>query len=341
MAAISSSVIRPKTRRVREDPPGRSARARSSRYDPRMDLLDLIGNTPLIELRSLAPRPEIRLFAKLEGGNPSGSIKDRVALALVRAHEAAGRLRPGGTIVEASSGNTGIALATIARRRGFRAVVVLPQEVPAPIFDLLDLLGADIEMCAGCHGMDQAIARASRLAEQNGWPLLGQFDDPGNIAIHEQTTGAEIDAALPKVDLLVAGIGTGGTIMGVSRRLRARNPRLRVIGVEPRFGDHLQGLRRIDDGYRPPLLDLDALDGRVLIDSATALRTAREIAQAEGICAGVSSGAVVAAALRQAQRLECGNVVVMFSDGGWKYLPARPWDAAADADARLDDVHWW
>ena len=304
-------------------------------------LLARIGDTPLVELRRLSPRPGVRLFAKLEGLNPSGSVKDRVALALVEEAERAGKLRPGMTIVEASSGNTGIALTMVARRKGYDVRIVLPKEVAPSIGDALGLYGADCIWCPRCVGMDDAIRRAHELSEKHGWYPLGQFEQAANMQAHYRTTGVELLAQLDRIDVFVAGIGTGGTVMGVGKRLRERNPDVQIIGIEPKLGDKLQGLRSLAEGFRPPLLDLDALDGRILVDNPSAIAAAQELAQVEGICAGISAGATLQAARKVAARMERGNIVLMFSDGGLKYLPARPWEAAHAEDARLDDIHWW
>lgn len=304
-------------------------------------LLARVGNTPLVELRHLSPNPRVRIFAKLEGANPSGSIKDRIALGLVNEAERRGELRPGMTLVEASTGNTAIALAMVARQRGYRIKVMLPEGVPPPIWDTLGLLGADIEWCKPCAGMKGAIEHAREEAARIGGYALRQFSDPGNVRIHYETTGTEIAAALDRIDVFVSGIGTGGTITGVGRRLREHSPAVRIVGVEPATGERLQGLQCIEDGFAPPLFDIALLDRRLRVTAAHSLTMMRLVAEREGIVAGVSSGATLSAALREAERLEEGNIVVMFSDGGWKYLPTRPWDAAAQADADLDDVHWW
>ncbi len=309
--------------------------------EPRDGLLAQVGNTPLVELTRMSADLPVRLFAKLEGHNPSGSVKDRVALALVEEAERAGRLKPGQTIVEASSGNTGIALTMVARRKGYQVKIVLPKEVAPSIGDALALFGADCIWCPNCVGMDDAIRRAAELSEKHGWYPLGQFTQSVNVETHYRTTGAEIVRQLGRVDAFVAGIGTGGTVMGVGRRLREHNPGVRIIGVEPRLGERLQGLCCLDRGFRPPLLDLDQLDGRILVDNPSAIAAAQELATTEGICAGISAGASLVAARKVASRMDSGNVVLMFSDGGWKYLPARPWEAARAGDQRLDDVHWW
>jgi cysteine synthase len=312
----------------------------SKRARPR-DLLELIGDTPLVELKRLSPKPAVRIFAKLEGSNPSGSIKDRIVLAMIKAAEARGDLKPGDTIVEASTGNTAIALAVIAKRRGYRARIVLPRGIVPSVPDLLALYDAEISWEEPLGGMRGTIEAAHRIAEQGGFHELGQFTHQANVDCHYATTGAEIAAALDRVDVFVAGIGTGGTIMGVGRRLREEKPGVRVVGVEPRLGERLQGLRSLVEGYLPPLLDLDQLDHRYLVDSASAIATTRRIVQTEGIMAGVSSGATLHTALRVAEDMDQGNIVVMFSDSGWKYLPSRPWDAADTGDESLDEVHWW
>ncbi|MCB9665253.1 MAG: cysteine synthase family protein [Alphaproteobacteria bacterium] len=307
----------------------------------RPGLLSVVGRTPLVELRHLAPKPGVRLLAKLEGQNPSGSIKDRIALALVEQAEARGELKPGDTIVEASTGNTGIAVAMVARQRGYQLKVVIPHGVVPSIRDVLELLGVEILWVEPYAGMRGAIETARALARTRGWFPLNQFGNALNVQTHYACTGTEIAEAAGKVDAFVAGIGTGGTIMGVSTRLREDNPDLQVIGVEPKMGEHLQGLRSLEDGYRPPLLDLDALSGRFLVSAARALEAAHQVASTEGILAGVSSGAALHAALRVAERMDEGTIVVMFSDGGWKYLPARPWGAARRQDPNLDETHWW
>ena len=308
---------------------------------PAPTVLGLIGDTPLVELPRLSPRPGVRLFAKLEGQNPSGSVKDRIALALVEAAERRGDLKPGATIIEASSGNTAIALAMVAKQKGYRVQVVIPEGVAPSISDILALYGADIIWCEPRAGMKGAIELAQQRAEAHGYYPLRQFFDQANTEAHYRTTGREIVEALGQVDVFVAGIGTGGTLMGVGKRLREQNPDVRVIGVEPRMGERLQGLRSLAEGFVPPLLDLKALDGRFLMDSATAIAAARRVVEAEGVLVGVSSGACLAVALRVAETMERGNIVVMFSDGGWKYLPARPWDVAQRGERALDETHWW
>ena len=310
-------------------------------HDGQGTLAALVGATPLIELRSMSPRPGVRLFAKLEGQNPSGSVKDRIAVAMLDAAEERGALQPGATLVEASTGNTAIALAALAPRRGYRVRVVLPKGIVPSIADILDLYGAEIEWCEPEAGMRGAIRRVQEMAERPGYHAVGQFSDPANVRCHYATTGEEIVRAMERVDVFVAGIGTGGTITGVGRRLREQWPDVQVVGVEPRLGERLQGLRSLAEGYVPPLLDLGMLNRRFLVDSASAVAAARDVMRAEGVFAGVSSGAALHTALRVAGGMESGNIVMMFSDGAWKYLPSRPWDAAGADAEDLDEVHWW
>jgi cysteine synthase len=305
------------------------------------DLLQLIGNTPLVELSRLSPKAGVRIFAKLEGQNPSGSVKDRIVLSIVEEAERRGHLRPGNTIIEASSGNTAISLAMVGKQKGYQIRVVIPQEVPPSIGDILKLYEAQIEWCDPQVGMSGAINIAKETARTQGYYFLGQFESTTNLQTHYQSTGLEITQALPQIDAFIAGIGTGGTIMGVGRRLREDNPNVRIIGVEPQPGERLQGLKSLADGYAPPLLDLNQLSGRFLVDAATAIDAARLVAQTEGILVGISSGATLSTALRIAKDMDNGNIVVMFPDGGWKYLPARPWGFAHDGSEDLDDTHWW
>ena len=314
---------------------------------PLSSLLDLIGGTPLVELSKMASSDTegVRIFAKLEGQNPSGSIKDRIVKAMVEQAEAQGRLQPGDTIIEASSGNTAIASCMVGKQRGYNVKVVIPPEVVPSVGDILRLLGAEVVWCEPGLGMKGAIDHAQALAKANGWQYLGQFDDRINMETHYAATGREIAEALEQVDVFVAGIGTAGTIMGVGKRLKEANPKVKVIGVEPRMGQSLQGLRSLSEGYVPPLLDLGMLSGRFLVDSATAIAAAKSVIEAEGIMAGVSSGATLHVARRIARRMagrsEKGNIVAMFSDGAWKYLPSHPWGAALEGDSDLDETHWW
>lgn len=305
-------------------------------------ILDHIGNTPLVEVSRMSPKPGVRIFAKLEGLNPTGSIKDRVAGYLVRQAEESGALKPGQTLVEASTGNTALALALIAKQKGYKLKVVIPHRATPGVADLLATFDTEIVWCDPMAGMKGAIELARQLGQEKGCFNTCQFESEANVRAHYETTGPEILQALPNPDVFIAGIGTGGTLMGVGRLLKERNPDVKVIGVEPRMGEQLQGLRSLEEGYIPPLLDLDKLDGRFLVDSATAFECARTLLQREGIFAGVSSGAVLHCAQRIAERMDGGSIAVIFADGGWKYLATGPW--REEMEARMvhpDDTAWW
>ncbi|MFH1560522.1 MAG: cysteine synthase family protein [Chloroflexota bacterium] len=305
-------------------------------------ILDYVGNTPLVEISRMSPKPGVRIFAKLEGYNPTGSIKDRVAKYLVQQAEESGDLKPGQTLVEASTGNTALALALIAKQKGYKVKAVIPRRATPGVGDLLAMYEVEIVWCDPLAGMKGAIEMAKRLSQEEGCFNTCQFESKANLLAHYETTGPEILRALPKVDVFIAGIGTGGTLMGVGKKLKEHNPQTRVIGVEPKMGDQLQGLRSLQEGYIPPLLNLDMLDGRFLVDTREAFDCARSLLEKEGIFAGVSSGAVLHCAQRVAQRMDSGNIVVIFADGGWKYLAAGPWKE--EMEARMlhpDETAWW
>ncbi len=308
-----------------------------------MDILSLVGHTPLVELKACSPKPGIRLFAKVEGQNPTGSVKDRIVAFMLERARSEGRLKPGQEIVEATTGNTGISLAMIGRRLGHRVRAIVPESVFPDVVQALHAYGAEIEWVPADLGIKRAIDVAREAVRRDGAFLLDQFCSQDNPLCHYETTATEILGELPHVDALVCGLGTGGTIMGVGRRLREANPRVQLIAAEPHPGNNLQGLRSLDDGFVPPILDLTRLDGKILVRSASAFRAAREVLNREGLFVGLSSGAVMHAALKWAQRLERANMVLVFADSGWKYLgtPAfRPEAPIPDEDA-LDDVLWW
>lgn len=313
-----------------------------------MEPLELVGDTPLVELRYLSPRPGVRIFAKLEGTNPTGSIKDRIARRLVEEGERDGRIRPGMTLVEASTGNTAIALALVAKQRDYRLRIVLPHGVVPAVPQVLEVLGSEIVWCPPEAGTRRAIDMAREMARADPEHVFAvqQFSNPLNIDTHFHGTGSEIAHAFERtgerVDILVAGIGTGGTIMGVARRLRRSFPEVRVVGLEPALGEYLQGLRHIEESFVPPLLDLDELNGRWIVTAHDSINAAKQVAEREGLLVGISSGACLHIALKEAARYpgDC-NIVCMFSDSGWKYLPAQPWEAAAAREVSLDEVHWW
>jgi [CysO sulfur-carrier protein]-thiocarboxylate-dependent cysteine synthase len=306
------------------------------------DLVDAIGNTPLVGLPRLSPRPGIRLWAKLEGQNPTGSVKDRVAKAMVEDAEKSGVLGPGATLLEPSSGNTGIALAVVARVRGYRLVVVLPENTSLERRQLLELYGARIVLSPADQGSNGAIERAKALAaEHPDWVMLYQYGNPANVLAHYETTGPEIWRDLPEVTHFVAGLGTSGTLMGVGRYLKEQNPAIKVIAAEPEYGDLVYGLRNLDEGFVPPIFDPDLLDGRIKAGAAVSLGRTRQLAAVEGLFAGVSGGAALHVALRVAERLERAEIVLLVADGGWKYLSTGAYAAdEAAAEAGISGQLW-
>ena len=307
----------------------------------------MVGHTPLVELQSLSPEPGIRLFAKLEAQNPTGSIKDRIVLRILRAARESGELEPGQRIVEASTGNTGVALAMFGRLLGHPVDVCVPESVYPEIEELLQVYGARIRRVPRKAGIKTAREVAQAVARETGAFYLGQFDSPENARTHYETTAAELLADLDTVDVLVAGMGTGGTITGVGRRLKEANPGCHVLGVEPRLGVHVQGLKSLEDGFIPPVLDETVLDGKIIVGNRHAFSHARRAMLAEGLFGGISSGAVLHAGLRAASRIRKGNIVLIMADGGWKYLGTDLWsqndlDPAIEAhEDPLDDVLWW
>ena len=304
-------------------------------------LLDLVGNSPLVELSRLSPKPEVRLYAKLEGQNPTGSIKDRVALSMVEAAERAGELVPGRELLEPTSGNTGISLALVARLKGYRLTCVMPENVTEERRRLLRLYGAEIVESPGAEGSNGAVRLALDLAERDDrYHMLFQYGNQANTAAHYEGTGAEIAEILDRLDMLVAGLGTGGTLMGAGERVRESFPDVVVAAAEPLPGDPVMGLRSLDEGYVPPILDVSKLDRKLLVSNAEADAGLRALLEREGILAGVSSGAVVHVARRLAQELDEGVVVAILADGGWKYLSAGFWDAP-DAEADMEQSVWW
>ena len=297
----------------------------------------------MVELQHCSPKPGVRLFAKLEGWNPTGSVKDRIVREMLLGAEQEERLAPGGTVIEASTGNTGIALAMVGRARGYDVRIVMPENVYPEIPRAIEVYGAEIEWVSAELGVKRAIERAKEAAERNGWLFLDQFCNPYNVRSHYETTGPEILEDLPQVDVFVAGLGTGGTLMGVGRRLKEANPTTKVYAVEPHPGTQLQGRTSLADGFIPPILDFAQLDGKILVRSEHAFRAAAEVMRREAIFAGVSSGAVLHAGLKIARRLERGNVVLLFADNGWKYLDTNLWltDIEPGDGEELDDTIWW
>ena len=304
-------------------------------------LLDLIGSTPLVELPRLTPKPSVQLYAKLEGQNPTGSIKDRIAKAMIDAAEASGELVPGRRLLEPTSGNTGIALALVAKLRGYALTCVMPENVTEERRRLLRLYGAEIVDSPGEEGSNGAVRLALELAAKDtSFFMPFQYANEANPLAHYEGTGAEIVAALDRVDVLVAGLGTGGTLMGAGERVREAFPEVTVVAAEPLPGDEVMGLRSLADGYVPPILDVSKLDRKLLVSNAESIAGLRLLLEREGVFGGVSSGAVVHAARRVAEDLEEGVVVCVLADAGWKYLSAGFWDAE-DADEAMACSVWW
>jgi cysteine synthase len=304
-------------------------------------LLDLIGSTPLVELTHLSPKPSVQLFAKLEGQNPTGSIKDRVAKGMIDAAEASGELQPGRRLLEPTSGNTGISLALIAKLRGYPLTCVMPENVTEERRRLLRLYGAEIIGSPGDEGSNGAVRLALDLAARDtSFFMPFQYANQANPLAHYEGTGAEIAAVLDRVDAFVAGLGTGGTLMGAGERLRETFPEIVVAAAEPLPGDAVMGLRSLADGYVPPILDVTKLDRKLLVSNKESIAGLRLLLDREGIFGGVSSGAVIHAARRVASELDEGVVVCVLADGGWKYLSADFWDAD-DVEPTMERSVWW
>jgi len=304
-------------------------------------VLDLVGNTPLVELRSLSPKPGVRIYAKLEAQNPTGSIKDRVAKAMIETAEESGELMPGRELLEPTSGNTGISLALIAKLKGYRLTCVLPSNATEERRQLLRLYGASIVESPGEEGSNGAVRLALEMAEQDPkWFMPFQYANPANPRAHYEGTGAEIADALDRLDVLVAGLGTGGTLMGAGDRLRESFPGVVVAAAEPMPGDFVMGLRSLDAGYVPPILDVSKLDRKVLVSNDESVAAVRALLDREGIFAGVSGGAVVHVARKLAAELDEGVVACVLADGGWKYLSADFWNAD-DVERSMERTLWW
>jgi len=306
-------------------------------------IVDAIGHTPLVEIPRMCPNPNVRLYAKLEGLNPTGSVKDRVARYLIEDLEASGRLGPDSIIIEPTSGNTGIALAMIARRKGYRIAVVMPDNVTQERRQLLTIFGAEIIDSPGAKGSNGAVELAKYLvAKDSRFVMPYQYGNPANPRAHYETTGVEILADCPEVDVFVAGLGTGGTLMGVGRRLREANPDVRIYAAEPLPGELVQGLRSMDEGFVPEIFDPALIDGKFLVSNADAIRALRALGEREGIFAGVSSGGVLVAAARVARTMEHGTIVALLADGGWKYLSEGLWTRdLAEMGEDMESRSWW
>ncbi|MEP6641228.1 MAG: cysteine synthase family protein [Gaiellales bacterium] len=311
----------------------------------RIAALSAVGNTPLVELPRMTPKPGVRIFAKLEEQNPTGSVKDRVALSMVEAAEESGELLPGQRILEPTSGNTGISLAMIGKVKGYPVSVVMPESATPERVELLRMYGAEIIFSPGNMGSNGAVAMARELAERDPSVFMPfQYANEANPGAHYCGTALEILDQVPdgQVDAFVAGLGTGGTLMGTGRRLREVNPDVRIVAAEPLQGDPVMGLRSLEDGYTPPILDISQLDRKVLVSNGESVSTLRKLLSLEGVFAGVSAGAALAVARRVAADMEGGNVVVVFADGGSKYLSAGIYTKPAEQlEREMEERVWW
>ncbi len=307
-------------------------------------ILDAIGNTPLVRLSHFSPKPGVNVYAKLEGANPTGSLKDRIALQMIRAAEESGELTPDKTVLEPTSGNTGISLAMVCRAKGYHLLCVLPDIVTREREQLLRAFGADVVYAEGAYSTNDAVFLAQKMvAETPGrYYMPFQYGNENNPRAHYETTGPEILRDVPEVDVFVAGLGTGGSLTGVGRYLKEQRPGVKVMAAVPHPGDLVQGLRALEDGFIPPVLDDSVLDGRVVVDSLSSFAMVKELMEKEAIFAGISSGAVLKVAVKAAQRLDRGNVVALLADGGWKYLSTDLW--TRDYGETPDEVEgkiWW
>ena len=308
-------------------------------------ILDAIGNTPLVELQNMALKEGVRVFVKLEGQNPTGSLKDRIAKYMVEKAEREGALTGDKVILEPTSGNTGISLAFVAGLKGYRVKVVMPDNVSHERVEILQAYGAKVVFSEGARGTNGSIAVAQEMMEEsrNGdYYMPYQYGNSANPGAHYETTGQEIIDDLPDVDMFVAGLGTGGTLMGVGRRLKEHNPEVKVIAIAPEPGDNIQALRSLEEGFIPPILDLSLLDSRIMVSSADSFHMTKELLLREGIFAGISSGAVIYGAMKMAQRIERGNIVCLLADGGWKYLSTGLWSKHyGEMEEEARDKIWW
>ena len=309
------------------------------RYD---DILEAVGNTPLVGMPRMSPKPGVRLWAKLEGNNPTGSTKDRIAKKMIEMAEASGELTPEKVVLEPTSGNTGISLAMICARKGYPLTVVIPDNASEERIGLLRLFGAEIVFSDGDKGTNGSIEVARALAADAKYYMPFQYGNPANPLAHEEGTAREIIRDLPEITHFVAGMGTGGTLTGNGRALHAHNPDVKVIAAEPELGDLVYGLRSLDAGFIPPIFDPAQVNRKFLVDSSSSLRTNRELTAREGIFAGISSGAVVYVARRIAQELDDGDIVCLLPDGGWKYLSTEAWATELEvAEKGVAESLWW
>jgi cysteine synthase B len=300
------------------------------------NIVESIGNTPLVELPRMSPNPDVRIYAKLEGHNPTGSVKDRVAKSMIEVAEAEGLIQPGQTILEPTSGNTGIALGMICRRKGYPLKVVMPDNVTEERTQLLRMYGAEVVYSEGAKGSNGAVEVALEMAQDSQYYMPYQYGNEANPLAHYNGTAVEILDELDEVAAFVGGLGTGGTLMGNGRRLKEANPETLIVAAEP-----MQGLRSLDDGFIPPIIDISILDRKIMVSNRDAIVWTKRLLDEEGIFAGVSSGAIAAIASRIASELDSGNVVFLIPDDGWKYLSAGVYTKPIEEIENLDSTVWW
>jgi [CysO sulfur-carrier protein]-thiocarboxylate-dependent cysteine synthase len=307
------------------------------------DVVQSIGNTPLVELPSLSPKPGVRIWAKLESRNPTGSVKDRVARALIEDAEAKGAVGPGSTILEPTSGNTGISLAMICSRKGYKLKVVMPENVTPERTQLLKMYGAEIIYSPGDQGSNGAVAMSLEIAGENpSYYMPYQYGNEANPGAHYNGTALEILEELDEVSAFVAGLGTGGTLMGNGRRLKEElGDTVKIVAAEPMQGEPVQGLRSLDDGFIPPIIDIGLLDRKIFVTNRDAIVWTRKLLDDEALFAGVSTGAIASIAVRIANELEEGNVVFVVADDGWKYLSSGIYTLPVDEIENLESTVWW
>ena len=305
-------------------------------------LVEAIGYTPLVELPRLSPKPTVRVYAKLEGRNPTGSVKDRIARAMIEDAEERGQIAPGQTVLEPTSGNTGISLAMICRRKGYPLKVVVPDNVTGERIGLLRMYGAEVVLSEGAKGSNGAVELALQMAERDAsYYMPYQYGNEANPRAHYEGTAPEILEELDEVAAFVAGLGTGGTLMGVGRRLKEEDPDTLVVAAEPMQGEDVQGLRSLDDGFIPPILDVSLLDRKIMVANREAIVWTQRLLHEEGVFAGVSAGAIASVAVRIGDELDGGNVVFLIPDDGWKYLSSGVYTKPVDELEGIDSTFWW
>ncbi len=305
------------------------------------NIVESIGNTPLVELPRLSPKPDVRIYAKLEGHNPTGSVKDRVAKSMIEAAEAEGAIEPGHTILEPTSGNTGIALAMICSRKGYPLKVVMPDNVTEERTQLLRMYGAEIVYSEGAKGSNGAVEVALEMSQDPGFYMPYQYGNEANPLAHYNGTAVEILEELGEVAAFVGGLGTGGTLMGNGRRLKEANPETLIVAAEPMQGELVQGLRSLDDGFIPPIIDISMFDRKIMVSNRDAIVWTKKLLEEEGVFSGVSGGAIAAIAHRIGSELEFGNVVFLIPDDGWKYLSSGVYTKPIEEIENLDSTVWW